>query len=91
MPLSFLGNHGYLLYNYVANMLTFLYPKRTGEQGVQGEQGNRGTGRTAKKRKQRTQGNKGKRTTGKQANRRTRGIGETKTYVHTIYGETKGQ
>ena len=58
MPLSFLRNHGYLLYNYVANMLTFSYPLRTGEQGVQGElgkkrnrensekKGNRETGRT---------------------------------------------
>ena len=39
MPSSFLRNHGYLLYNYVANMLTFSYPLRTGEQGLQGELG----------------------------------------------------
>ena len=61
-------------------MLTFSYPKRTGEQWV--------TERTAKKREQRTQGNKGNRETGEQENRGNRG---KTTYVRTIYGETNGQ
>ena len=67
MSLSFLGNHGYrfCITTCVANMLTFSYPKRTGEQWV--------TERTAKKRNRGHRGTKG---TGKQGNKRTGGTGE---------------
>ena len=68
MPLSFLGNHGYRfrITTCVANMLTFSYPKRTGEQWVPGEQGYKGNRKNSEKREQRTQGNKGNRETGEQ-------------------------
>ena len=64
-------------------MLTFSYPLRTGEQGLQGNWGRRGTGRTAKK--------KGTEDTGEQGEKRNRETGGTTTYVRTIYDETKGQ
>ena len=51
MPLSFLGNHGYRfrITKGVANMLTFSYPNRTGEQWVPGEQGYKGNRKNSEK------------------------------------------
>ena len=73
MPLSFLGNHGYRfrITTCVANMLTFSYPKRTGEQWVQGEQGYKGNRKSSEKKGTEDTGEQGE-----QGNKRTRGTGE---------------
>ena len=74
MSLSFLGNHGYRfrITTCVPNMLTFSYPKRTGEQWVQGEQGYKGNRKNSEKKgtedtgEQGEQGNRGTREQGEQ-------------------------
>ena len=71
------------MYNYVAKMLTFSYPLRTGEQGVQGELG--------KKRNRENSEKNGTEDKGEQGEKRNRETGGTTTNVRTIYDETKGQ
>ena len=70
MSLSFLGNHGYRfrITKGVANMLTFSYPNRTGEQWVPGEQGYKGNRKNNEK--------KGTEDTGEQGEQGNRGTGE---------------